>query len=138
MKKSIGIAIVAWFEIATGTLLILAWWSGLVLYDALVYGYDRSEGFAFVIGLLLLPLKISLIVSGGLVLKLKEIGRVMSLITLYISVLLVLMIGMVFYNENILSKPMRVDKLIVILLIVIISYSIYFLKLPRVKEQFLK
>ncbi|NOX98016.1 MAG: hypothetical protein GXO98_08190 [Nitrospirae bacterium] len=131
---TIGVTIVGWFEIITGTYITY------MIMDSLVWLLHNKRGgdvHGFIINILLLPLFISLITGGILVLKRKRVGRVISLIALYLYLLLVLIAGILPATILLISGGADIlIFLIVILFAIGISCSIYFLRLPNVKKQF--
>lgn len=126
---------VGWFEITLGLLICLLC---LVLILGDLFGMQH-EGFGLSLGILFLPLSILTIISGSFVLRLKRFGRVMSVVIFLILLVLVLATSIpailrIFSGNSL--KPDVADFLFQILVTIVLSYSIYYLTRPKVKEQF--
>jgi len=130
-KRSIGIRIVGGSEILYGLFLIS--YVVFMYVNSLSFPETRAFGFAIISGLFLIPIAVFTIITAILVFKLKEKGRVFSIIPCPILVF--------FSARAVILSHLDIESsfgywAVNAPLVLILGLVIYFFTRPKVKEQF--
>lgn len=135
-QRSRDVTHVGWFEIAVGICWLLL--CAFVIVDDFTHPARTDGGYGVVLGLLFSPLGFVSVIAGNLLLRLRPVGRLLSLGVLPVLLFFVLAMSLPAILRT--EWPLTIGQALVIFVPVLLAtafgYSYVLLKRPYVKSKF--